>query len=107
MKVVINNCYGGFTLSCEAKEMLRKMGVAPDDIDFEYHFLQKRACPKLVQVVEELGAKASGEHAELVIVLIPDDVKFSIGEYDGVEWVQEQHRTWQTGPSGKTEMRWR
>ena len=48
----------------------------------------------LVQVVEELGDKANGIHAELTIVEIPDDVKYTIEEYDGNEHIAETHRTW-------------
>ena len=50
--------------------------------------------PYLVQVVEELGARASGRHAELKIVEIPADVDWEITEYDGNEAVAEKHRTW-------------
>lgn len=48
----------------------------------------------LVAVVEELGASANGEYAKLKIVEIPDDVAWEISEYDGNEYVYEQHRTW-------------
>lgn len=48
----------------------------------------------LVQVVEELGAAANGRHAKLAVVEIPDDVDWTIEEYDGQEWVAERHRTW-------------
>lgn len=54
-----------------------------------------RAHPLLVRVVEELGAKAGGRHAELKIVDIPPDVKWEIKEYDGRETVVEKHRTWE------------
>jgi hypothetical protein len=51
--------------------------------------------PYLVAVVEELGSEAaSGDHAELKVVVIPADVDWYIEEYDGAEWVAEQHRTW-------------
>jgi hypothetical protein len=50
--------------------------------------------PVLIQVVEELGEKANGRFADLKIVEIPDDVEWQIDEYDGLEWVSEQHRTW-------------
>ncbi len=26
---------------------------------------------------------------------IPDDVKWQIEEYDGLEWIAEKHRTWE------------
>jgi hypothetical protein len=48
----------------------------------------------LIKVVEELGAKANGKHAQLEIVEIPDGVQWQIEEYDGQEWVSEVHRTW-------------
>ena len=50
--------------------------------------------PALVQVVEELGDAAADHHAELRIAEVPDDVKWTIEEYDGKEWVAEVHRTW-------------
>lgn len=54
----------------------------------------ERDDPALVQVVEELGARASGDHAELTVVEIPDGVNYIIEEYDGREHVAERHRTW-------------
>jgi len=50
--------------------------------------------PALVQVVEELGKKASGRCASLQVVEVPDDVSWEIDEYDGMEHVAESHRTW-------------
>jgi hypothetical protein len=54
----------------------------------------ERDDPALVQVVEELGDESGGGYAELSVVEIPDDVIWEIEEYDGKEWVAEQHRTW-------------
>lgn len=53
-----------------------------------------RADPLLVQAVEALGAKADGEHAELRVVEIPDGISWELDEYDGIEHVAEEHRTW-------------
>ena len=54
-----------------------------------------RACPLLLQVVEELGSeRASGRYAELKIVEVPDGVEFCIDEYDGNESIHEKHRSW-------------
>lgn len=50
--------------------------------------------PAMVQAVQELGDAANGGYAELVVVDIPDDVKWVIEEYDGMEHVAEVHRTW-------------
>ena len=49
----------------------------------------------LIEVVETLGSGADGRYAELKIVEIPDDVKYTVEEYDGSEWVAEVHRTWE------------
>ena len=48
----------------------------------------------LVQVVNELGKKASGRFASLAVVNVPDGVSWEIDEYDGLEHVAETHRTW-------------
>lgn len=59
---------------------------------------RQRAHPLLVQVVEELGPEretgASGMCAKLAVVEIQDGVEWEIGEYDGLERVDEQHRSW-------------
>lgn len=48
----------------------------------------------LVQAVEQLGEAANNRYSELAVVEIPDDVEWHISEYDGEEWVAENHRTW-------------
>jgi hypothetical protein len=54
----------------------------------------ERNDPALVKVVETLGKKASGDCAELRIVEIPKGIKWSIDEYDGIESIHEEHRSW-------------
>ncbi len=88
MKIVINSCYGGYSLSEAA---YNELGIPWDG--YGYCKL-KRSDPKLVSCVEKLGTKANGECAELEIVEIPDDVDWEICDYDGKEWVAEKHRTW-------------
>ena len=124
MKIVINDCYGGFGISHEG--MLRYFEIkgqpvwpeqsndywkhwtywtiSPENRSQAYneshsnftvfHLDIKRDDPALVQMVEELGKKANGAHSKLRIVQIPDDVNWYIHEYDGMEHVSEQHRTW-------------
>jgi hypothetical protein len=90
-KIVVNRCFGGFSLSKEAYE---ELGLEWDGYGFAYDDDDKRDDPKLVEVVERLGAKADGRYADLKVVEIPDDVEWTIEEYDGSEHVSEVHRTW-------------
>lgn len=117
MKVVINRCYGGFGLSDAAviryaelkginlvmEESDEKIGgsvfyldgIKDDEHYFSYYDLSNdRSDPFLIQVVEELGQAANGFAADLTVVNIPDDIEYTIEEYDGIEWVAEKHRTW-------------
>ncbi|GLO66229.1 hypothetical protein [Oceanobacillus kimchii] len=54
----------------------------------------KRNDPDLVRVVKQLKDKANVQYSDLKIIEIPDDVNFVIQEYDGNEWIAEEHRTW-------------
>ena len=55
---------------------------------------EDRSNSDLIDVVEKLGEKANGTHAQLEIVDIPDDVEYEIDDYDGIESIHEKHRTW-------------
>lgn len=46
-----------------------------------------RKDPILIEVVEELGDKASGRLGDLKVVEIPDNSFYKIDEYDGVETI--------------------
>lgn len=137
MKLVINKCFGGFSLSEAALRRLAELrgheiyvepnprfrifkdywkvpaDKRPAEIDWAAASTEERAAynasmedammkvrPEdrsegaLVQVVEELGDKASGDCAALKVVEIPDGVEYTIEEYDGREHVAESHRTW-------------
>lgn len=50
--------------------------------------------PILVKVVEKLKTEANGTHANLKVVKIPNNVEWVIDEYDGLESVEEKHRSW-------------
>lgn len=140
MKIVINQCYGGFSLSPEAAlEVHRRGGACKATPVTKYYgdadpakpyglndqlakwrayrangegsdlFLtvftddesaivvtrtDDRACPVLVAVVEEMGEKANGTCANLKVIEIPDGVEWEIDDYDGMESVDEVHRSW-------------
>ena len=90
-RIVINRCYGGFGLSQAALSRYREL--TGGEVEPNEYYLD-RDDPLLVQVVEELGCEANGEFALLKIVEIPEDVQWSIDEYDGLEHVAELHRIW-------------
>lgn len=119
MKVVINSCFGGFGLSNEAFEMLlerkgirfeKQEGKYASLVGYDYyhfghlgdskHYIsyysvcENRSDPDLVNVVEKFGEEANSTFADLKVVEIPDDVEWTIEEYDGVEHIAEVHRTW-------------
>ena len=90
MKVVINGCYGGYSLSDEA---LAYLGIPGGS---RYAYYNDRANPKLVECVEKLGTEvvSHGFGCYLYVVEVPDDVKWTITDYDGLEQVEEVHRVW-------------
>ena len=90
--VVINDCYGGFGLSARAMNEYKQLAGITDPSFNERDI--PRDDPYLVKIVKELGMGANGPHSNLKLVEIPGDVKWHIGEYDGAEWVAEDHRTW-------------
>jgi hypothetical protein len=117
-KVAINRCFGGFGISDEAFEkLLERKGIAfekeesdsslmgasyykegmcgsDDGYLSSYEFTNDRSDPDLIAVIEEMGQSSWGWAAEIAIVEIPDDVEWHINEYDGLEHVAENHRTW-------------
>lgn len=95
MKIVVNRCFGGFSLSekalAELGENWSEYGLYEEGRPWREDW---RHDPKLVEVVERLGDEANGWSAKLEVVEIPDDVEWTIQEYDGQEWIAEKHRTW-------------
>ena len=113
-EIVINKCHGGFGLSHEAEMLYLKLamidyttedrlsrdettrlGPQPmiDGVVWRSADL-KRDDPVLVSVIKRLGKTANATHANLKIVKIPASVAWEIMDYDGREWVAEQHRRW-------------
>ena len=93
MKIVINNCWGGFSLSDEAITLYKsKKGIAEDAKDVWDHDIERND-PTLIEVVEELE-NSSGSLASLSIVEIPDGIEWYIYDYDGMETIHENHRSW-------------
>lgn len=69
-------------------------GEKEKEKDFFYYGDLERTDPILVQVVEELGEEASGRCSALKVVEIPDGIEWEIDEYDGLESIEEKHRSW-------------
>lgn len=85
MKVVYNSCYGGFSLSEEAKaRFARAKGKEPKDI---YVYDIERSDPDLVQIVEDMNRQAGNSLADLQIEDVPAGARWRIDEYDGMESV--------------------
>jgi hypothetical protein len=86
MKVVINRCFGGFSVSKEIYEM---MGLEWDG--YGYAFNNDRTNEELIKCIEKIGTeKSSEEHrfASLEVVEIPDNATdWEISNYDGAEEV--------------------
>lgn len=123
MKVVINKCYGGFTLSNAAVERCVELGMTltesvngnPKDPNAHFvHFKDRsifkdqhyyarrdhanefRCDPRVVQAVEELGDAANGPCSELKVIEIPFDGPsgWEVDEYDGMESIVPNHARW-------------
>lgn len=77
MKVVLNKCYGGFSLS----------NVAADILGISEYGIVDRTDSALIEMIEEKGSElVSGRCAKLKIVNIPDNITdWVIDEYDGIE----------------------
>ena len=106
-KVIVNKCWGGFSLSRKALHVLRKMGNkhALEETDFGEswpdsgkkrdagmeHFLSDipRDDSDLIKVVKEMAGEADGDLSCLVIINVPDDKKWRVEDYDGMETIIE------------------
>lgn len=91
MKIAINSNFGGFSLSKEAYDYL---GLEWDNYGTAYSYNESRNDIKLIECIEQLGKKANGRYADIKIVEIPDNVKYYIEDYDGIDIIHENHRTW-------------
>ena len=79
MKIVINACYGGFSLSPAAMKACGANSAYDEDQRFN---------PALIEMVEKNPGMANGRCAELQVVEIPDSTTdYEIEEYDGLETV--------------------
>jgi hypothetical protein len=106
MKIVVNRCFGGFSVSRKAVEFMAERGneqakaELDNNSDSYYGYSEKfgseynRTDPDLISAVETLKDEANGRFAKLKVVEIPDGVEWEIDDYDGVETIHEKHRSW-------------
>lgn len=95
MKVVINNDYGGFSLTKQAMKYFNDLKRKRGKPTVDYYGDIERDDAELIETVEHLTPEvASGTYASLKITEIPDGIEWDIEDYDGNEWVSERHRTW-------------
>lgn len=109
MKIVINKCFGGFSLSKKAIEFMANLGSSQaiaelesmeDNSDCYYGYSEKfnheydRTDPILVEVVEVLKDKANGRFAKLKVIEIPEGINWEISDFDGIEVVTEKNKMW-------------
>jgi len=76
-KVVINTTYGGFSITDEMKEYMKKRGLTEEEIDWGI----ERHNPILIEAVENCKNTGSLAVAEF------EGCKYYIDEYDGFEGV--------------------
>lgn len=92
---VVINLYGSFGISGEANEWLNEHeGYDFDQQEEDEFSLKFRTDPRFVRCVRALGEKANGTDAHLEILDIPADMKWKLMDCEGIEWVEEVHRTW-------------
>jgi hypothetical protein len=99
-RIIINESYGGFTLSKKAMAWLDAHGYGASEsesesllgvnlcLDFGSIDESRRGSPILLAMFDELGSvAASGENSSLEAVELGESGKYVIMEYDGMETV--------------------
>lgn len=78
MKMIINDCFGGFGIRQEILEKF-KLTMYPEGDDIV------RTNPQLIKMIEA-GEDISDDYASLKVVEIPDEsTDYFLDEYDGLE----------------------
>jgi hypothetical protein len=89
LEVVINDGYGGFSLSRKALDAYERVTGRP------FTRQVRRTDLVLVGIVKRLGQAAGGHASRLRVLRIPRDVQgFRIKSHAGREWAEEVHRYW-------------
>ena len=89
IEVLINTCYGGWSISKKAKKIYESRKQTEIDFWFE-HSIKIRTDPLLIEIFKELGDEFNGKHSNIEIEKISKkyDGYFYIHEYDGTETIE-------------------
>ena len=78
MKMIINDCYGGFGVRQEVLDELELNDFSEEEL---------RTAARLIEEIEN-GKDVSDDYAELKVIEIPDEsTDYYLDEYDGLEFV--------------------
>lgn len=78
MKMIINDCYGGFGVRQEVLDELELNDFSEEEL---------RTAARLIEEIEN-GKDVSDDYAELKVIEIPDEsTDYYLDEYDGLESV--------------------
>jgi hypothetical protein len=111
-RVVYNACYGGYSVHRDAVAWMREQGDEDaEDATLPGEYYDDGSGPKsdwepvysiprdnellAKMVLRETGydGPVGGRHADLSVAEVPDNVEWTIDEYDGQETVREKART--------------
>ena len=89
MKIVINECYGGFSVS---ENFYKEYNIPYEKTKWGSVYAKEeidlRTDPRLIEYIETHGSEmASGSCGHLVVEEIPKGTAYIIDEYDGFESV--------------------
>lgn len=101
-KIVINKCYGGYGLSDQALDWLKEKDSFKNEEQYQrekdcfkergmsFFLMEDRSNPLLIECVETLKEKASGQCSNLVVeeVFGIEDVTFEIESHGGFETIK-------------------
>lgn len=103
-KILVNSAFGGYTVSYDLARRAGQLGykraqkVAETWERYSEYTLQEeedRIHPAMIAAYEQLAEEGNHEALnDLRIADVPDDAKWFIDDYDGIETIREEHRTW-------------
>jgi hypothetical protein len=101
MKIAINVCFGGFSVS---EEVYKELGIKWDGYGFlgnkdfgicSDDYLAFRSNTKFIEAIEKVGInQSSGCSSKIKIIDIPGGIDYYIDDFDGNETIHEIHNSW-------------